>query len=105
MIDLDKIENSVNQLMRMYPKDTRATQTIGDVHEIITRLRQAEKDAARYRWLRDESAFTHSNAPLAFFTDTNGDQISFDFYGSSYSVLHDEILDAAIDRAMNASNN
>lgn len=68
--------------------------------ELITRLRQAEKDAARYRWLRDESAFTHENAPLTFFTDTNGDQIAFDFNGSSYSVLHDEMLDAAIDEAM-----
>lgn len=70
------------------------------ISELITRLRQAEKDAARYRWLRDESAFTHDNAPLAFFTDTNGDQITFDFDGSSYSVLHDEMLDAAIDEAM-----
>jgi hypothetical protein len=68
--------------------------------EIITLLRQAEKDAARYRWLRDESAFTHENAPLTFFADTNGDQIAFHFNGSSYSVLHDEMLDAAIDEAM-----
>ena len=71
-----------------------------DINELITRLRQAEKDAARYRWLRDESVFTHNNAPLTFFTDTNGDQIAFDFNGSSYSVLYDEMLDAAIDEAM-----
>lgn len=74
-----------------------------DALEILTRLRQAEKDAARYRWLRYESAFTHDNAPLVFFTDTNGDQIAFDFDGSSYSVLHDEMLDAAIDEAMQCS--
>lgn len=100
MIDLDKVEQSVKNLMRMYPESTRATQSIGEVCELIKTLRQAEKDAARYRWLRDESAFTHENAPLTFFTDTNGDQIAFDFNGSSYSVLHDEMLDAAIDEAM-----
>lgn len=71
-----------------------------DMIELVTRLRQAEKDAARYRWLRDESAFTRENAPLVFFTDTNGDHIAFDFNGSSYSVLHEEMLDAAIDEAM-----
>ena len=70
------------------------------MHKEIETLRQAEKDAARYRWLRDESAFTRENAPLVFFTDTNGAQIAFEFNGSSYSVLHDETLDAAIDEAM-----
>lgn len=29
--------------------------TVDDVSGIITRLRQAEKDAARYRWLRDDA--------------------------------------------------
>ena len=33
--------------------------------EIITRLRQAEKDAARYRWLR-ESASTEDHGGLAY---------------------------------------
>lgn len=27
-----------------------------DMIELVTRLRQAEKDAARYRWLRDTSS-------------------------------------------------
>ena len=72
----------------------------GEALELIVRLRQAEKDADRYLWLRDESAFAHGNAPLVFFTDSNGDQIAFDFDGSSCSVLHDEMLDAAIDEAM-----
>ncbi len=27
----------------------------GELHELIKMLREAEKDAARYRWLRDES--------------------------------------------------
>lgn len=87
MIDLDKMEQSVNLLMRMYPESTRATQTIGDVHELINRLRQAEKDAARYRWLRDE--LTQSQGGIALF--------------DSDSYVCD--IDLFIDEAMNASNN
>ena len=99
MIDLDKYEEAI-----VFKQELECGGVIAvgrdDLLHIIDRLRQAEKDAARYRWLRDESAFTHGNAPLAFFTDTNGDQIAFDFDGSSCSVLHDEMLDAAIDEAM-----
>ncbi|WP_288075091.1 hypothetical protein [Pseudomonas sp.] len=92
MIDLDEIERRITNF---------GSGVHGDIAiELISRLRQAEKDAARYRWLRDESAFTHENAPLTFFTDTNGHQIAFYFNGSSYSVLYDEMLDAAIDEAM-----
>lgn len=36
-----------------------------DALEILTRLRQAEKDAARYRWLR-ESASTEDHGGLAY---------------------------------------
>lgn len=100
MIDLDAIELAArNPWYCRSSQDDNLLQP-GTIIELIASLRQAEKDAARYRWLRDESAFTHDNAPLAFFTDTNGDQIAFDFDGSSYSVLHNEMLDAAIDEAM-----
>lgn len=104
MIDLDLLESAVKKVWytRTEDEDAVRSHVISDlgILDLITRLRQAEKDAARYRWLRDESAFTHNNAPLTFFTDTNGDQIAFDFDGSSYYVLHDEMLDAAIDEAM-----
>ena len=36
-----------------------------DMIELIARLRQAEKDAARYRWLR-ESASTEDHGGLAY---------------------------------------
>ena len=98
MIDLDELHNKM--ISYVLVGFTNSDISPIDAVELLTRLRQAEKDAARYRWLRDESAFTHDNAPLAFFTDTNGDQITFDFDGSSCSVLHDEMLDAAIDEAM-----
>ncbi|MGL4754806.1 MAG: hypothetical protein ACRCXB_20745 [Aeromonadaceae bacterium] len=80
MIDLDKIEASVSQLMRMYPDNTRATQSISEVEELISRLRQAEKDAARYRWLRDECRHEYGVDDL--------------FDGSSDSI--DERIDAAM---------
>lgn len=97
MIDIDNLEKFITDGVAQ--GDLFSLRKEGWI-ELLTILRQAEKDAARYRWLRDESAFTHENAPLTFFTDTNGDQIAFHFNGSSYSVLHDEMLDAAIDEAM-----
>ena len=104
MIDLDEIEIAARKpwYCRSKLEDNLLSPEV--LVELITRLRQAEKDAARYLWLRDESAFAHGNAPLVFFTDTNGDQIAFDFDGSSCSVLHDEMLDAAIDEAMQCSS-
>ena len=45
MIDLDEIERRITDF---------GSGVHGDIAiELITRLRQAEKDAARYRWLRD----------------------------------------------------
>jgi len=98
MIDLDELHNKM--ISYVLVGFTNSDISPIDAVELLTRLRQAEKDAARYRWLRDESAFTYGNAPLAFFTDTNGDQITFDCDGSSYPGLHDEILDPAIDETM-----
>ena len=97
MIDIDNLEKFITDGVAQ--GDLFSLRKEGWI-ELLTILRQAEKDAARYRWLRDESAFTHKSAPLVFFTDTNGDQSAFDCDGSSYCVLHDEMLDAAIDEAM-----
>ncbi len=51
----------------------------GEFSELITRLRQAEKDAARYRWLRD---------------DADGHQLR------GCMELNGEGWDAAVDRVM-----
>lgn len=52
MIDLDEIERAARN-----PWYCRSSQDdnflIGTIVELITRLRQAEKDAARYRWALD----------------------------------------------------
>ena len=65
--------------------------------EIITRLRQAEKDAARYRWLRDEAADADQTSPLVFMADDCAD-IATD--GDYQGIMFGKLLDAAIDEAM-----
>lgn len=51
MIDLDILFRQLELISR--ERCDNFTLSVGDTHELITRLRQAEKDAARYRWLRD----------------------------------------------------
>ena len=53
MIELTQIEIEIG-----YGDDCEFVEiTRGEVLELITRLREAEKDAARYRWLIDNSVF------------------------------------------------
>ena len=49
MIDLAEFEEMVTS--RQESEDGNISLDHGDILELITRLRQAEKDAARYRWL------------------------------------------------------
>ena len=53
MIDLDEIESAARKpwYCRSKLEDNLLSPEV--LVELITRLRQAEKDAARYRWLRD----------------------------------------------------
>ena len=55
---------------------------------LITRLREAEKDSARYRWLRDSGNFS----PSAF---GNGWSLN-----CGYTRAQPILLDAAVDTAM-----
>lgn len=51
MIDLDELER---RAMACADSTTKiCVVNSASIVELITRLRQAEKDAARYRWLRD----------------------------------------------------
>lgn len=59
------------------------------VKELITRLRQAEKDAARYRWLRCQH-------------DKEDDTVSIFINDEQHGAGH---LDSQVDEAMNVSNN
>lgn len=62
-----------------------------DMIELVTRLRQAEKDAARYRWLRDESWGCDKAQPLPKVMSGRRNQ---------EIVLAEKAMDDAIDEAM-----
>lgn len=57
MIDTKKMHASISNIRHIFGDDVRATQSLGEVFELITSLREAEKEAARYRWLVDSSVF------------------------------------------------
>lgn len=65
MIDLDRIMESVEWNSSRGFGFTESKVTHDELYVLVTRLRQAEKDAARYRWLR-ESASTENHGGLAY---------------------------------------
>ena len=67
------------------------------MHKEIELLRQAEKDAARYRWLRDEAADADQTSPLVFMADECADIVTD---GDYQGIMFGKLLDAAIDEAM-----
>ena len=59
MIDIDEIEKLCKYEIN---RGTANPYTVNEnpihaMQELITRLRQAEKDAARYRWIKENSQF------------------------------------------------
>ena len=97
MIDLDEIEIAARKpwYCRSKLEDNLLSPEV--LVELITRLRQAEKDAARYRWLRDEAIEHQDNGPLIVFSDFNGEPCSF---GDGGSIISHDDADRAIDEAM-----
>ncbi|MCS8242754.1 hypothetical protein N0464_08440 [Pseudomonas aeruginosa] len=63
-----------------------------NVEALIARLRAAEADAKRYRWLRDKSADADGVYPMVSLTDDCGDQVSNWLFGKA--------VDKAVDEAM-----
>ena len=61
MIDLDDMEKFSQSIIERGIGHTETGASCYEAIELITRLRQAEKDAARYRWLRDTGCFEGSN--------------------------------------------
>lgn len=53
MIDLDKLESRCKKVSRNGHGNHPVIASAESIVELITRLRQAEKDAARYRWLKE----------------------------------------------------
>lgn len=97
MINFDNIENSLRHEIADDNGDGSCDLTNTALLELITRLRQAEKDAARYRWLRDDARHHMDGAPLALMTNYEGEPIAYPECGM---VLHESYLDEAIDEAM-----
>ena len=64
---------------------------------LLSMLRHAEKDAARYRWLRDEAADADQTSPLVFMADECADIVTD---GDYQGIMFGKLLDAAIDEAM-----
>lgn len=73
MIDLDKIEEWNENDHGDEAYEIQAIVSKGDLLDIITSLRQAEKDAARYRWLRDTGCFEGSADDLFHATPAETD--------------------------------
>ena len=96
MIDLDEEQARMESML-----DRRERMALGvtctEMIELITRLRQAEKDAARYRWLRDESSDSERTSPLVFMADECADIVTEGWY---QGILFGESLDRAMDEAM-----
>lgn len=65
-----------------------------DMHKEITRLREAERDAARYRWLRDRVCMFYVSAEDC---DSKDAYLTVTGYGDDDSR---EVVDAAIDDQM-----
>ena len=60
MIDIDEMERWCIDAISEHCSEINAFSS-DEVIELITRLREAEKDAARYRWLRDNCTTTQAD--------------------------------------------
>ena len=102
--DQDMCESKLGRLMQAFradrPSEWQMDEFIGmaeQMHKEIERLRQAEKDAARYRWLRDESSNSERTSPLVFMADECADIVTEGWY---QGIMFGESLDCAMDEAM-----
>lgn len=93
MIDLDVIETEIDNTIRHY--GGVALMQCSYVKELVALLRQAEKDAARYRWLR-ESASTEDHGGFAY----NFRLVDAIRYMPGTAPNETMDIDAAIDEAM-----
>ena len=105
MIDLDEIEIAARKpwYCRSKLEDNLLSPEV--LVELITRLRQAEKDAARYRWLREQpcSDWEIDGEETSHIDVTLWRNDGFDKFNSGESLLGCS-MDVAIDEAMQCSN-
>ena len=92
MIDLDELQAAINRCA--FDGDVLGLSK-AECSDLLGRLRQAEKDAARYRWLR-ESASTENHGGLAY----NFRLVDAIRYMPGATPNETMDIDAAIDEAM-----
>lgn len=100
MIDLDKVDNAKALLKKWCDDGMESMSTpirYGQLLDLMNKLSASEKDAARYRWLRDEAIEHQDSGPLIIFSDAYGEPCSF---GDCGSIISHDDADKAIDEAM-----
>ena len=97
MIDLNELEAAINRCA--FDGDVLGLSK-AECRDLLTRLRQAEKDASRYRWLR-ESSSTEDHGGFAY----NFRLVDAIRYMPGAEPNETMDIDDAIDEAMNGSNN
>lgn len=91
MIDLDDVAGALH-------RDCNNGYLLHDeIEDFIEKLRQAEKDAARYRWLRDKAHTVTGLTPCAFVMKDG--ELMEDWNGQ-YGLLFMGALDLAVDEAI-----
>lgn len=101
MIEHD-VAYGLERAIELAPNDgCPITLTIGECESLVSRLRQAEKDAARYRWLREQpcSGWEIDGEETSHIDVTMWRNDGFDNCNNGES-LFGESMDAAIDEAM-----
>ena len=86
--------NLRSEVARLKTERTRATATL---RAALARAEAAERDAARYRWLRNESLHRLIRGPICIDADTWGEPV---MACGKHITLDGATLDAAIDAAM-----
>lgn len=76
--------------------------TNSDLNELLDMLEAAQKDQARYQWLRSKKFFIHPEHQFGPSHPVLGD-FSFDIWSENPGSHNREGLDAAIDAAMEAT--
>lgn len=92
MIDVDMLEVAIRHGVKIGRREAIIKSDIAI--ELITRLREAENDAARYRWLRDGVCMFYVSAEGCNCKDA---YLTVTGYGDDDSI---EVVDAAIDEQM-----
>lgn len=97
--DLDKYQAHIQEIIDRGDGEFRPTQA-KNIMKLIGLIRQAEKDAARYRWMRNQANKAITRCPAAAMIDYDG-TVLMRQPGIQHLLCGGE-LDNAIDEAMNA---